>query len=208
MVVRFSHNSSAAWPNCGIQLSRTAAHNPAASGLMERFHLTLKVAVVCHADHQWTDALPQVLGIRATFKAGLQSSVAGPVYGESLRIPGLLRNPSADTVIPAHLSTQLRQHNTTLPAVRHIRVQGPPQLHARISPSVQHAGLWNPLTAALTRSFRERKNSCNSFCSKPVTVSADRAKPAYILNETDCGNNTFNPSASAAPATPSPPPVI
>jgi cleavage and polyadenylation specificity factor subunit 1 len=50
---------------CGIQLSRTTAHHTAANGLVERFHRTLKAAIVCHADQQWTEALPLVLlGIR------------------------------------------------------------------------------------------------------------------------------------------------
>jgi cleavage and polyadenylation specificity factor subunit 1 len=37
---------------CGIQLSRKTAHHPAANGLVERFHLTLKAAIMCHADQQ------------------------------------------------------------------------------------------------------------------------------------------------------------
>jgi cleavage and polyadenylation specificity factor subunit 1 len=46
---------------CGIQLSGTTAHHPAAKGLVERFHRTLKAAIMCHADQQWTEALPLVL---------------------------------------------------------------------------------------------------------------------------------------------------
>jgi transposase InsO family protein len=61
---------------CGIQLSRTIAHHPAANGLVERFHRPLKAAIMCHADQQWTEAFPLVLGIRTSFKVGLQASVA------------------------------------------------------------------------------------------------------------------------------------
>jgi hypothetical protein len=54
---------------CGIQLARTTAHHPTANGLVERFHRTLKAAIMCHADQQWTEALPLVLlGIRTAFK--------------------------------------------------------------------------------------------------------------------------------------------
>jgi transposase InsO family protein len=35
---------------CGIHLSRTTAHHPAANGLVECFHRTLKAAIMCHAD--------------------------------------------------------------------------------------------------------------------------------------------------------------
>jgi cleavage and polyadenylation specificity factor subunit 1 len=67
---------------CGIELSRTTAHHPAAKGLVERFHSTLKAAIMCHADQHWTEALPLVLlGIRRPFKADLQASVAELVYG-------------------------------------------------------------------------------------------------------------------------------
>jgi hypothetical protein len=48
------------------------------------------------------------------------------------------------------------------------------------------------------------------LCGKPVTVSTDRVKRAYLLNKTDCGSTIFNLSASvtpaiAPPATPLPP---
>ncbi|PNF39898.1 hypothetical protein B7P43_G00926 [Cryptotermes secundus] len=60
---------------CSIQLSRSTAHHPAANGLMERFHWTLKAAIMCHADQQWTEALPLLLvGIRTAFKENLQAS--------------------------------------------------------------------------------------------------------------------------------------
>jgi cleavage and polyadenylation specificity factor subunit 1 len=54
---------------CGIQLSQTTAHHPAANGLMEHFHRTLKAAIMCHADQHWTQAFSLVyLGICMTFK--------------------------------------------------------------------------------------------------------------------------------------------
>jgi hypothetical protein len=49
--------------------------------------------------------------------------------------------------------------------------------------------------------------------SKPVTVSADGIKPAYVLNESDHGSSTFNSPANTLPATPPvatlpPPPIL
>jgi cleavage and polyadenylation specificity factor subunit 1 len=107
---------------CGIQLTRTTAHHPAANGLVERFHRTLKAAIMCHEDQQWTEALPLVLGIRTAYKEDLQASVAELVYGEPPRIPGELLTPTAEPVDPAHLITELRQHMARLrpiPAARH-----------------------------------------------------------------------------------------
>jgi transposase InsO family protein len=89
---------------CGIHLSRTTAYHSAANGLVERFHRTLKAAIMCHANPQWTDALPIVLlGIRTAFKEDLQASIAELVYGEPLRILGELLTPTAGTVEPSHL---------------------------------------------------------------------------------------------------------
>jgi hypothetical protein len=46
------------------------------------------------------------------------------------------------------------------------------------------------------------------MCGRPVTVSTNRVKPAYILNGTDCRNSTFNLLINATPsvATPATPP--
>jgi hypothetical protein len=92
----------------------------------------LKAAIMCDADQQWTEVLPLVLiGIRTSFKADLQASVAEIMYGDLLRISGELLTP---TVEPAHLITQLRRHMARLRPVpeahhaspSHIRAQGPP----------------------------------------------------------------------------------
>jgi len=34
---------------CGINLCRKTPHHPAANGLVERLHRTLKAAIMCHA---------------------------------------------------------------------------------------------------------------------------------------------------------------
>jgi cleavage and polyadenylation specificity factor subunit 1 len=110
---------------CGIQLSRTTAYHPAANGLVECFHRTLKAAIMCHADQHWTEALPLVLlGIRSSFKADLYASSAELVYGEPLRIPGQFLTQTTHPVEPTHLITQLRQHMARLRSViatRHAR---------------------------------------------------------------------------------------
>jgi cleavage and polyadenylation specificity factor subunit 1 len=94
---------------CGIELSGTTAHHPAADGLVEGFHRTLKAAIMCHADQQWTEALPLLLlGIRTAFKEDLQASVAELVYGEPIRIPGELLTPSTNPTDPALISELCR----------------------------------------------------------------------------------------------------
>jgi hypothetical protein len=169
---------------------------------------------MCHADQQWTEALPLVLlGIRTSFKADLQASVAELVYGEPLRIPGELLTPTVDPVEPAHLIThcaviwpasdQFRHHTT--PHQPHSCTRTSKTARMSFSLRTQHAGLWSPLTAAPTRSSRGEKTLQLLVRGKPVTVSADTVKPAYVSNEADCGSTIFNPLASATPDIAPPP---
>jgi hypothetical protein len=54
---------------CFTHLSRTTPQHTAANGLIERLHRTLKAAIMCHADQQWTEDLPiDLLGIRTMYK--------------------------------------------------------------------------------------------------------------------------------------------
>jgi cleavage and polyadenylation specificity factor subunit 1 len=70
----------------GCCLTRTPAWYSASNLLVERLHCQLKAALMCHADENWTEALPFVLlGIRSAWKDDLKSSSAELVYGSPLR---------------------------------------------------------------------------------------------------------------------------
>jgi hypothetical protein len=74
-------------------------------------------------DQQWTEAIPLVLlGIRTSFKADLQPSVANLVYGKPLRILGKLLTPGAS---PVDLITEFRQYMARLRPI-----PAPPWLHS------------------------------------------------------------------------------
>lgn len=85
----------------GCERIRTSAYHPAANGILERWHRTLKSAIMCHkTDGNWLEVLPTVLlGLRTCFKEDLKSSPAEMLYGSTLRIPGeffLEEDPPAD----------------------------------------------------------------------------------------------------------------
>ncbi|GBM76229.1 Transposon Tf2-11 polyprotein [Araneus ventricosus] len=64
-----------------IRLSHTAAYHPQAIGAIERWHRTMKAAIMCHTSVHWVSALPAVLlGPRTFFKEDLQCSPAEMVY--------------------------------------------------------------------------------------------------------------------------------
>jgi hypothetical protein len=178
---------------CDIQLSRTTAHHPASNGLVERFHRTLKAAIMCHADQSWTEALPLVLlGIRAAFKEDLQASVAELVYGEPLRIPGELLTPTAEPAEPAHLITELRRHMARLrpvPAARHafpatfVHSDLGKCTHAFLRQDAPRRALEPPYSGPYRVLSRKNKTLQLMVRGRPVTVSTDRVKPAYMLSE-------------------------
>jgi cleavage and polyadenylation specificity factor subunit 1 len=87
---------------------------------VERFHRTLKAAIMCHANQHWTEALPLfILGILVAFKADLLVSVDELVYGEPLRIPDGVLTPTSDPVEPSHLISQNMARIRPVPAARH-----------------------------------------------------------------------------------------
>jgi cleavage and polyadenylation specificity factor subunit 1 len=205
---------------CGLKLTRTTAYHPAANGPVERFHRILKATIMCHADQHWTEALPLVLlGIRSSFKADLHASSAELVYGETLRIPGEFLTQTAQPIEPAHLITQLRQHMARLRPV-------PATCHARPGTFVHkdlhtctHVFLRRDATTRLALEppysgpnqviSRTEKTLQLLVRDKPITVSTDRVKPAYIFNEADFTHNTSNPEVNTTPtiAPPTTPPA-
>jgi hypothetical protein len=144
---------------------------------------------MCHADQNWTEALPLVLlGIRTSFKGDLQASVAELVYGEPLRIPGELLTPTADPVDPALLITEFCQHMAPPQAGSSSTPRHPTPatfVHSELG-KCTHIFLHQDTTRrALEPPYRvlsRREKTLQLLVrGRPVTVSADRVKPAYIL---------------------------
>lgn len=57
--------------------------------MIERWHRSLKAAIMCHNTSNWVEVLPIVLlGLRTSFKEDIGVSVAELVHGTPLRLPG------------------------------------------------------------------------------------------------------------------------
>jgi hypothetical protein len=168
---------------------------------------------MCHADQQWTEALPFVLlGIRAAFKEDLQVSVAELLYGEPLKITGKILTPTAEPVDPAHLITELRQHMARLrpvPAARHdtpstfVYSDLESCTHVFLRQDTMRRTLEPPYSVPYQVLSQIEKTLQLLVRRRPVTVSTDRVKPAYILNGTDLGSNFNSPTATTPAAAPS-----
>jgi len=189
---------------CGIHLSRTTPHHPAANGLVERLHSTLKAAIMCHAEERWTDALPLVLlGIRTAYKEDLQSSAAELVYGEPLRVPGELLLPAAPRFEASTFIEQLRRHMDQLrptPAARHaspatfIHKDLRDSTHVFLRQDSIRRALEPPYTGPHKVIARTDKTLTIVVRGRQVNVSADRVKPAYVLDGTQHDTSSL-PSA-------------
>ena len=86
---------------CRIQHIRTTPYHPAANGLIERFHRTLKAAIMCQADISWTEALPIILlGLRTTYKENLHSAAYITIDSPLRRTAVLRQAATSDQTCP------------------------------------------------------------------------------------------------------------
>lgn len=176
----------------GFQHKRTTAYHPACNGLVERFHRQLKASITCHADSNWSEVLPLVLlGIRSAFKEDLQSSSAELLYGEPLRLPGEFFDSSTPTTSDVTDFTarlhMIVQKLKPVPASRHGKHTV--FIHKELE-STQHVFLREdaarpPFHPAYSGPYRVLTRGDKAFKilvkGKPVSVSVDRLKPAFIL---------------------------
>ncbi|CAK9833209.1 Gag-Pol polyprotein [Anthophora retusa] len=72
----------------GCKHIHTTAYHPASNGMVERWHRSLKAAIMCHESKNWVAILPTVLlGLRSSFKEDIGTTAAEMLYGTPLRLP-------------------------------------------------------------------------------------------------------------------------
>jgi cleavage and polyadenylation specificity factor subunit 1 len=190
----------------GINQIRTTPYHPISNGLVERWHRTLKQAIMAHNKQRWTESLPLVLlGLRSVFKQDLQATCSELVYGTSLRLPGDFLHPT-DSPIPSNTPDltfveNLKQRMSQLaptPTSRHLSKTNlfyvPNQLsscthvflrHDAVKRSLQH-----PYDGPFKVLSRQGKTAIIDVHGRRTTVSIDRLKPAFLLNSHDSSDNS------------------
>jgi hypothetical protein len=148
---------------------------------------------MCHADNQWTEALPLVLlGIRIAYKEYLKSSVAKLVYGEPLCVLGELMMSTIQEVETSPFIQQHRHRMNQLrptPAARHstrasfVHRDLKDLTHVFLRQDAIRRSIEPPYSGPPRMTALTDKTFKIVVRSRSVTVSADRVKQAFILTE-------------------------
>ncbi|CAG7719774.1 unnamed protein product [Allacma fusca] len=177
----------------GTKLIRTSSYHPIANGLIERFHRGLKDSIKCVDSKNWIDALPLILlGLRSCIKADTNVSPVEMVYGTTLRLPGdIFNNISKKPQNTACFITNLRnvmQKLSPIPTSNHSTKKFFINKDLLESDFVflrvdrVKAPLEQPYEGPFAVISKSEKNFTINYKNKPVVVSIDRLKPAFVVN--------------------------
>ena len=176
----------------GTNLHSTTAYNPAANGMVERCHRSLKAALMARcSDENWFHQLPWVLlGLRTAPKANGEASPAEKVYGETLTVPGEFfpTDPAEDDVsIP-----QLRERAGKFTPCRTTYADRTKHFKPAALDSCKHVFLRQdahrpPLTRPYKGPYEVLERNSKSFKlmvhGREDWVSIDRLKPAHTEDD-------------------------
>ena len=105
-----SHLFTALMQLIGCQKVHTTPYHPAANGMIERWHRSLKAAIMCHNDRAWSRYLSTVmLGLRSNV-LDTGSSPAEYLYATTLRIPVEFILPEVFSPEPRMFHEEFREH--------------------------------------------------------------------------------------------------
>lgn len=178
----------------GSQRIRTTAYNPKANGMVERVHRTMKSALMAHNTNKWSEVLPTILlGLRTALRKDSECSAAELVYGSTIRLPGQFFKESQSKSNEKDFLAQLRQtiqDFKSIPPAHHDKpvVYVDKQIqnctHVFIRKDAVRLSLEPPYEGPYQIIKRNNdKVYTIRVKNKNETVSVDRLKPAYIINE-------------------------
>lgn len=185
-----SHLWTALGQLMGTTIHRTTAYNPAANGMVERTHRTLKAALMARCTGpDWKPQLPWILlGMRTTPKEGLDVSPAEMVYGETIAVPGEFFPSSPDSAGDINLDNLRRSVGRFRPCHQTCKNERNTYI-PRTLPTSEHVFVRNDAhRTPLTRPYRgpylvvERTEKAYrlNINGRLDWVSVDRLKPAYL----------------------------
>lgn len=177
----------------GITHLRTTPYHPQSNGIIERWHRTLKAALLCHNADRWTEHLPMILlGLRTIHKEDIRASPAEMVYGTTLRIPCEFFGENSRNITTSEFANTLRDamrkiHPPNTAWHNRGKVFVHPDLRSCKNVFVRNDSIRPSLSPpydgpypVLCRSDKHFKLNING---RSVNISIDRLKPAYTIEE-------------------------
>lgn len=187
----------------GCQHLRTTSYHPQSNGIIERFHRTLKAAIMCHETESWAEALPLImLGLRCAHKEDIDASPAEMVYGQTLRLPGEFFDEIATTPKPNNehdFISAFRKHMRALkPTTTAHHANEKPFVHKSLQTSkfvfVRNDKVKPPLKPPYDGPYEVIKPGDKffkiNFNGRPTNVSIDRLKPVFTPADDDSTTST------------------
>lgn len=178
----------------GVERTRTTAYHPQSNGIVERWHRTLKAALMTRLadNNKWLVELPTVLlGLRAATRTDTNTSAAQLTYGQALRLPGDFISPSPNTKMDNDYVTDLHRVITSLTPTyqshanrQNIFVHQDLQTcsHVFVREDAVRKPLQRPYKGPYLVTRRTEKYFTLSTPKGTTNVSIERLKPAYITN--------------------------
>lgn len=174
--------------------------------MIERFHRTLKAALMCKPTTPWTQLLPSVLlGLRTSLKEDIGCSPAELLFGTTLQLPGEFfvhsnENNEQLDFVKKHRErmrmlrpTPAAQHNKPRPfrhkdmdTCTHVFIRSD---HVKKPLEPPYRGPYKVLERISDIVFKIQLDDANS-----KNISVERLKPAHVAMEED------EPPAAAEPA--------
>lgn len=180
----------------GITRIRTTAYHPQANGQIERWHRTLKAALMARGNTtHWTEELPTVLfGLRTALRSDNRLSPAMMTYGATLRLPADLIVPSKTEIDDCDYIRRLMDTMATVRSTpRSNNSQTQTFIHTDLATCthvfVRNDTVRSPLTPPYEGPYevihRYEKFYKVKLPRRTAVISLDRLKPAYVYHETD-----------------------
>jgi len=184
----------------GAKHFRSSPRHPQSNGIIERFHRTVKAAIKCQNDENWTKILPIImLALRNVYKEDIKATPAEMVYGTSLKMPcDFFENIKVDdfsTEFVQHLR-ELMEKIQPVPASNHannkVFVQSDMQTctHVFVRDDSVRAPLKSPYDGPYKVLSRGNKTFELQVKNRKTHVSIDRLKAAYLPLEDVSSDST------------------
>ncbi|KAG8185230.1 hypothetical protein JTE90_002759 [Oedothorax gibbosus] len=185
------------WPGMMADISTWARScvEGQSNGLVERFHRSLKAALMCQDNTRWTTTLPLVLlGLRTTIKEDLGATCSEMLHGTTVSLPGEFLQPSNQlshdepSTFLQHLwkaMCELSPANTSWHNKPFHYVH--PSLQTCTRVFVRNDAVKPPLTPPYNGPYpvqkRTEKHFTISINGKSAVIGLDRLKPAFTDQE-------------------------